>query len=129
CSPAPPRLVAWWPFSEATGSTTASDATHLSPPRNVAQVQVDASGVGTLPDALCLSTDTDFARVPDANQIGLQFAGGSFAIEAWIDVTSSSAASRVIVEKRLKIVGAAGTIPQTRGWALYLDGLQSRLEI
>jgi hypothetical protein len=129
CPPLPPRLVAWWPFNEPMGSATANDATHVNPARNVAELHVDASGVGSTPDALCLMTDADYARVPKTNQIGLEFAGGSFSIAAWLDVTSSSASPRSIVEKRIRIPNSDGLAPQTRGWALSLNGLQSSLEI
>ncbi|MEO5616742.1 MAG: SdrD B-like domain-containing protein, partial [Candidatus Eisenbacteria bacterium] len=36
CVSAPPMMVAWWPFNETVGSTSAKDAAHLTPARNVA---------------------------------------------------------------------------------------------
>lgn len=123
CPPAPPRLVSWWPFGEAFGATTASDVTHLSPPRNVAE-RHGPPGAG-IPDAICFFSDADYARVPVSNQLGLEFADGSFSIAAWINVQPSSAGPRVIVEKRMIPPGST----HTRGWSLYLVGQQSFLEL
>lgn len=125
CPPAPPKLAAWWPFDFSPGATSASDATHLSPPRNTAELHLDASG-GSVPGLLCLNSPTDYARVPNADQLGLQFAGGSFSIAAWLNVASSTVGPRAIVEKRIKL---SGTTFDRRGWALYLVGTQSHLEL
>src|SRR5439155_2953828 len=73
----PAKLAAWWPFDFDPGAATASDAAHLTPARNVAQLQLDASSAG-VPGALCLMSALDYARVPNADQLGLQFGAGSF---------------------------------------------------
>ena len=127
CLYPPTSLVASWPFTELPGSTSASDAAHVSPPRNVAQLFGGASGGTTsLPGALCLNAASDYARVPNAGQLGLQFANGSFAIAAWINSTSTTSGPRMIVEKRILL---SASTHETRGWALYLNGLQSFLEL
>ncbi len=126
CFTWPAGLAAWWPFNDTPGPTTASDATHLSPPRNVAQLVGAAASGGSAPGVICVATAADYARVPNANQLGLQFAGGPFAIAAWLNPASSTAGARTIVEKRVLLSASAH---ETRGWALYLDGLQSYLEI
>lgn len=125
CASAPPYLAAWWPFDNSPGATTAADVTHASPPRNVAQIHGGGTGGA---GALCLSTPADYARVPNAGQLGLEFANGSFAIATWINVASSTVSPRMIVEKRARLTTSTSGYA-TRGWALYLNGLQSYLEI
>ena len=128
CVNPPPLMAAWWPFNENTTSTTAGDVTHTSPPHNVALLSGGAaiSNSGQVGRALCFSSELDYARVPNANQVGINFNTSPFAIDAWVNPNSSSAANRTIAEKRKLI----STTPyRTLGWALYMNGQQLFLEI
>lgn len=123
CATMPNGMAAWWSFNDGPGATTAADHAHGSPARNVALLEGGAtSGAGEL----CLGSATDFARVPVAGQVGLDFGTGSFSIATWLHADASSASPRTIVEKRARLSSSPG---DTRGWSLYLDGLQSMLEI
>ncbi len=126
CLLAPPRLAAWWAFDFDPGATSTVDVAHLNPARNVAQLQLDATSAQS-PGALCLMSAFDHARVPNADQLGLQFGAGSFSIAAWLNVGASTAGPRTIVEKRVPLAGSS--TGQSLGWALYLTGNQSHLEI
>lgn len=128
CVAPPPAMIAWWPFNESLASTTAKDATHLSPARNVATLYGGAaiSNGGEVGRALCFSAEGDYARVPIGNQIGTNWGASPFAIDVWVNPQSSAAPSRMIVEKRTKI--SSGPY-RTAGWALYMNGQQLFLEI
>ena len=128
CVSPPPMMAAWWPFNENLGSTTASDATHLSPARNVAQLFGGAAigNGGEVGRALCLSSELDYATVPNANQLGVNFGSGPFAIDAWVNPAAGAGGIRPIVEKRRLI---SPSPYRTLGWALYLNGSQCFLEI
>ncbi len=128
CVQPPSGMGAWWPFNEPAGSVTASDVTHMSPPRNIAQLFGGAgiTGLSKVKQGLCFNTTLDYARVPNSNQLGINFAAGSFAIDAWVKLAPVGNASRIVVEKRELL---SNSPYRTRGWALYLNGLQSQLEI
>ena len=126
CIQPPPNMVAWWPFGD--GTTTAADVTHLSPPRNGAQLFGAAaqSAEGEVGHALSLGSELDYARVPNATQLATTFGTGSFAIDAWVNPDPGVGGQRMIIEKRKLI---SSTPYRTVGWALYLNGLQCFLEI
>jgi hypothetical protein len=124
CVGIPPHVAAWWPFDDGPGATTAMDVTRGATGRNVAQVTSGGGSAGD-PDALCFSTPADHASVPAAGLTGLEFGAGSFAIAAWVEPAAGGAGRRTIVDKRSPDGGGAGL----RGWALYLDGLQSYAEL
>jgi len=128
CAMPPPGMIAWWPFNEPTSSTTAADLTHQSPPRNVAQLFGGAaiSAAGHTGNAICFGSVLDYARVPNANQLGLSFGAQPFAIDAWINVSTGGGGPRMIVEKRVLLSNGPY---RTRGWALYLNGTQLYLEL
>lgn len=125
CIGMPPNVAAWWPFSGGNGAAASPDVTHGSPARNVAQV-IAGGGTASPPDVLCFTSAATHARVPAADQLDLDFANGSFAIAAWFDASSGGSGRRMLVEKRA--LTSAGAY-ETRGWALYLDGLHSFLEL
>ena len=126
CIQAPPNMVAWWPFGD--GTTTAADVTHLSPPRNVAQLlgAASQSAQGEVGHAVLIGSDFDEARVPNATQLATTFGTGSFAIDAWLNPDPGVGGQRMIIEKR-KLISSSPY--RTVGWALYLNGLQCYLEI
>ncbi len=126
CATPPPGMVAWWPFDETAGSTTAADLTHQSPAKNVAQLVGGAAitNSGHVGRMLCVPGELDYAKVPNANQMGLSFpAGSSFAIDAWVNMAAGAGAPRTLVEKRVP------TGANIRGWTLYFNGLQLHLKI
>ena len=128
CVAPPPMMVAWWPFNESTISTTASDVTHLTPARNVAQLVGGAAitAGGKVQRALCVSGEGQYARVPIANQIATNWGASPFAIDGWVKSLASGAPNRMIVEKRTLV----SVLPyRTLGWALYLNGQQLFLEL
>ncbi len=128
CVNIPTGMGAWWPFNETAGSTTLSDVTHLSPPRNVAQTFGSSATTinGEVGNRLCFTQDLDYAKVLNANQVGINFAAGSFAVDAWLKLLPGVGGTRVIAEKRLLL---SGSPYKTRGWAVYLNGSQLFLEI
>ena len=84
------------------------------------------TSAGEVGNALHLGGAADYARLPNIMQAGLDFGSGSFAFDAWVNVAAGTAGPRVIAEKRELV----STSPyRTRGWALYLDGQQCKLEI
>ncbi len=114
CPPPPPRLVAWWPFSDAALSAVALDVAHTDPPYNTANRSSAGGGTGSL----CLSAPGEYAVVPSAAQIDLDFGAGSFSIAAWVELPPAGAGARVIVDKRHADVAGVS------GWALWVDGGQ-----
>ena len=127
CAPPPTGMAGWWTFDDPATATSATDVTHTSPAKNVALFQGAAalSTTGYVKSALSLAGPGDYLRVPNANQSGLNFGSGDFAIDAWVNPTAATGV-RTIVEKR-KFIGAAPY--RTMGWALYLNGLQATLEL
>jgi len=122
CLPSPTWLAAWWPMSDTPGAISAADVAHPDPARNVAQLH----GGAVLDSAtLCLAGPADYATVPDADQLGLDFGEGSFSIAAWVNATPGIPWTRGIVEKRAKL----SPLGDTRGWSLALDGLTSVLTL
>ncbi|MEO5618743.1 MAG: LamG-like jellyroll fold domain-containing protein [Candidatus Eisenbacteria bacterium] len=136
CVQPPTGMSAWYPFAPTQGAgTTAADVTHLSPARNAAQLVGGAvilppglGGGGGLASfgGLHLATAADYARVPYADQLDLNFGEGSFSIDAWVNPDPGIAGERTIVEKRH--LNSASPY-RMLGWALYLDGQQLTLEI
>lgn len=127
CVPPPLAMGAWWTFGDSPGSHAAIDVTHASPPRNVAQLHGGASidPAGQVGSALAVLAAGDHAVVPNPEQSGIDFGAGPFAIDAWVR-PAAGAGTRMIAEKRVPM----STSPyRTLGWALYLDGLEARLEI
>ncbi len=124
CIGAPPNIAAWWPFNGGPPTGTAADVAHADPSRNVAQIHT--GGSSSVPEMLCFATPADYAVVPASDQLDLNFGTGSFAIASWFNASSSGGGRRMIVEKRARTSSSAY---HTRGWALYLDGLQSFLEL
>lgn len=128
CVSPPPMMIAWWPFNESVGSTSAKDATHLVPARNVAQLYGGAAitGAGKVARALCFNSEGDWARVPISNQWGTNFGASPFAIDAWVKPLAGGGANRMIAEKRTLV----GSSPyRIIGWALYLNGQQCFFEL
>jgi len=67
------------------------------------------------------------ARVPYAsNQIATAFGTGSFAFDVWLRPNGGVVGQRTVIEKRKRISAQPYV---TVGWALYLDGLQCKLEL
>ncbi|MBI5711518.1 MAG: carboxypeptidase regulatory-like domain-containing protein [Candidatus Eisenbacteria bacterium] len=128
CVMPPPGMGAWWPFNELPGSLTAYDLTHLTPARNVAQLFGGASILlnGEVGNRLCFNSDLDYAKVVNANQLGINFAAGSFAADGWLKMAAGVGGQRMIAEKRVLL---SSSPYKTRGWAIYLNGLQLFLEI
>jgi sugar lactone lactonase YvrE len=128
CVAPPPMMIAWWPFNESTSSTTASDVTHLSPARNVAQLVGGAAitNGGEVQRALCVGSEGAYARVPIANQIGTNWGTSPFAIDGWVKPQASGATQRMIIEKRTLV---SASPYRTLGWALYMNGQQLFLEL
>ena len=134
CVQPPTGMTAWYPFDVVLGTTT-PDVTHLAPARNVAQLvggaviePGDSGGSGGLASfgGLRLATAADYARVPYANQLDLNFGAGPFSIDAWVNPDGGVHGQRTIVEKRQ----LNSTTPyRTLGWALYLNDQQLTLEI
>lgn len=127
CVQPPTGMAAWWPFNEPPSSTSVADVTHLSPARNVAQL-FGAASINTgayVKNSLCFPSELDYAKVPYANQLGLQWGAGPFAMDVWIKAPAGGT-PRIIAEYR-KLVSPSPY--KTLGWALYLNGLQSYLEI
>lgn len=128
CATAPAGMVAWWPFDEPVVSTVANDVTHLSPSRNVAQLFGAAAitAAGHTGRMLCVPNETDYAKVPIANQLSLDFGAGSFAIDGWVNLNTGPPGPRMLVERRVLL---SSSPYRTRGYALYFNGLQTQLEI
>lgn len=129
CVSPPPGMVGWWPFREPVGSATSADVTHQSPPLNVLQLQGGAAIVsaGRVGHGICFPGELDLARVPNANQIALNFGAGPFAMDVWVrPQTGGSGTPRMIAEKRVLI---SASPYKTRGWALYLNGNQCWFEL
>ncbi len=136
CVQPPTGMAVWYPLNQVAGpGGTTADVTHLAPARNAAQLvggavveAADAGGSTGVASfgGLRLDTAADYARVPYANQLDLDFGAGSFSIDAWVQPRGGVAGERTIVEKRhLESVSPY----RTRGWALYLQGQQLTLEI
>jgi len=128
CAPAPTGMTAWWPFNEATTATTAADLTHLSPARNVAQLFGGAaiSINGEVGNRLCFPNELAYAAIPSSNQLGLDIMAQPFSIDAWIRVPNSTGTPRMLVDKRTLV----SSVPyKTRGYAVYLNGMQLFLEL
>ncbi len=128
CVTPPPGMVAWWPFDEPAGSTTAADLVHLSPSGNVLQLVGGAaiSAGGEVARALCFASELDYARVANAAQTGLTLGTSDFSFDAWVRPSAGGAGPRMIAEKRV-LISAGPYI--TRGWAVYLNGNQLFLEV
>ncbi len=136
CVQPPTGMSAWYPFAPTPGAgTTAADVTHLSPARNAAQLVGGAaiepgdpgsSGGPASFGGLRLATAADYARVPYADQLDLNFGTGSFSLDAWVRPDPGIAGERTIVEKRHL---NSSSPYRMLGWALYLDGQQLTLEI
>lgn len=127
CATPPPGMSAWWSFDE-TGGIIAADLAHASPAKNALQLfgGAEFSMDGRVGNALHLVGASDYAMVPDVQQLDLDFESGSFAFDTWLNMNPGLAGPRVIVDKRTLV----STMPyRTRGWALYLDGQECRLEI
>jgi len=137
CVQPPTGMSAWYPFAPTPGAGgTTADVAHLAPPRNAAllvggaEILDPGSGGGGGGTAgfggLRLATAADYARVPYADQLDLDFGAGSFSIDAWVNPDPGIAGERTIVEKRhLNSLSPYRML----GWALYLDGQQLTLEI
>jgi hypothetical protein len=127
CAPPPTGMAAWWPFNDPLTSTTAVDVVHTIPSKNVAQLFGGAaiSGAGYVQNALCVGSNLDYVKVPSANQAGIDFNAGPFAIDVWVKPTAATGV-RMIAEKRVLI---SPSPYRTRGWALYLNGMQAMLEL
>ncbi len=137
CVQPPAGMSAWYPFAPIGGAlaSTTADVTHLSPARNAAQLvggaviePASSGGSGGLASfgGLRLTTAADYARVPYADQLDLDFGSGPFSIDAWINPTPGVHGERTIVEKRH--VNSASPY-RMLGWALYLNDQQLTLEI
>lgn len=102
CVPAPPNMVAWWPFDETSGPIShdiagyANDGVWMNNPAPVA---------GMVAGALQFDGATDFVEVPD--QAELNFGTGNFSIDAWVR-TSAASGPQPILDKRTTANGGVG---------------------
>jgi hypothetical protein len=124
CVSAPPGLVAWWPFGDAPSAPAALDVAHADPPYNGALLFGAAGGVS---DQLCLTTAADYALVPAAAQIDLDFGTGPFALMTWLNLEPAGAGARMVADHR--VPDASSGAPEARGWALWIDGGQAHLAL
>jgi hypothetical protein len=128
CIPPPSGMSAWYAFDEAPGAPATADHAHLDPARNALALHGGATTAapGRVGNALALYGPGAYAGVPVTEQLGLDFGDGSFALDAWLYLEPGAQSPRVIAEKRTLV----SEVPyRTRGWALYLDGTQLKLEI
>ncbi|HSK38762.1 MAG TPA: LamG-like jellyroll fold domain-containing protein, partial [Arenibaculum sp.] len=128
CIPPPSGMAAWYAFDEAPGTPATADHAHLDAARNALELHGGATiaAPGRVGNALALFGPGAYAEVPFTGQLGLDFESGSFAFDAWLLVSPGAQSPRVIAEKRTLLSEAPY---RTRGWALYLDGEQLKLEI
>ena len=128
CVMIPTGMGAWWPFNETPGALATYDITHLSPARNVASLFGGASILvnGEVGNRLCFNSELDYAKVLNSNQLGINFAAGSFAADAWLKLGAGVGGQRMIAEKRVLL---SSSPYKTRGWAIYLNGNQLFIEI
>ncbi|MGC2062987.1 MAG: LamG-like jellyroll fold domain-containing protein [Thermodesulfovibrionales bacterium] len=98
CAPRPPDMVGWWPLDEQTGSLV-SDVSGYNHPGTTPGGPVGPVGSGgpqpvpgfVQPSGLLsggaffFANNTDFVQVPNSSD--LNFGGGSFSIDAWINLT------------------------------------------
>ncbi|TPW00757.1 MAG: hypothetical protein FD125_2959, partial [bacterium] len=126
CATPPPGLAAWWPFNDLPPAGSAMDVTHGDPAWNGAQLELSPGAPGD-PTALCLSSPTDHAVVPIADQLDLDFGDGSFSLAAWLNMEPAGAGARLVADQRAEDFSSGA--PGTRGWAVWLDGMQSYLSI
>jgi hypothetical protein len=125
CATPPTGLAARWVFGDDPLTGVALDVAHTEPVRNAAQL----SGGGSVPDLLCLGSPADMAVVPGASQLDLDFDDGSFSMAAWLNMEPAGGGARMLVDKRAATGGGPGMPPGERGWAVWLDGMQSYLSI
>ncbi|MDZ4806192.1 MAG: LamG-like jellyroll fold domain-containing protein, partial [Candidatus Eisenbacteria bacterium] len=126
CATPPTGLAAWWPFNDLPPAGIAMDVTHGDPAWNGAQLNLSVGAPGD-PTALCLTSPGDYAIVPVAEQLDLDFGDGSFAMAAWLNMEPAGAGARMVADQRAEDFSSGA--PGTRGWAIWLDGMQSYLSI
>ena len=112
CVMPPPGMAAWRTFDEAGGTPAAADATHPSPAKNALQLFGGAafSSAGMVGGALHLGAASDYALAPHIQQLGLEFGTGSFALDAWLNMSPGLAGPRVVAEKR-DLISTTPTAP------------------
>lgn len=123
CVPAPASMVAWWPMDDTVGTSvpelTGSGSYPTGAPSNTG---LKVGSVGTTPGAYVGNSahfngdSNNYIRVQ--NTSGLDFATGSFSIDAWVKLDSASSDRRTVVSKRQM----AGNGTYAQGYTLYVDG-------
>jgi hypothetical protein len=118
CTEPPPGLSLWLPLDEPAGPTALNAAfitpgTHAGGPIPLA--------AGKVAGALCFDGINDRVDVP--SYLGVNFAGHSFSLDAWVLRKPGGSATQVIVDKRNDSGG------QLRGYSLFLSAGQIGLQL
>jgi hypothetical protein len=110
CTPPPPKMVAWWPLDETSGTNANdiindNDGTHQNGPASVS---------GMVGGALSFDGANDYVKVPDNNVLDFG-ANQDFSIDAWI-LTKKARGIQTIVDKRYE-----DRRTNTKGYTFFLN--------
>lgn len=106
CVQPPSQMVAWFPFDENSGNTTANLITGGNPGTLMNNPTWVAGPGQKVLNSLNFDGVNDFVQVADQPQ--LNFGTGDFSIDAWIRVNPQSSGIRTIVEKRVNSTSVQG---------------------